>query len=68
MRGDFEKLVRLLNKSVLELFGSLREKKERETEGLFEQIIAENFYKLEVETSIQVQEVERTTPKIRKIY
>ena len=36
------------------------------TEGLFEQIMAENFSNLWKETGIQVQEVERTPLKINK--
>ena len=39
---------------------------EKRAEGLFEQIIAENFPILDKETSIQVQEVQRTSLKMNK--
>ena len=38
--------------------------KERGLEDIFEQMVAENFPKLGKETSIRVQEAERTPPKI----
>ena len=38
----------------------------RGTENIFEQIIAENFPNLGRETGIQIQEIERLPPKINK--
>ena len=51
-----------------ELFEFLRgqREREREPEGIFEQIIAEHFLNLGKETGICIQEVERTSPKINK--
>ena len=40
--------------------------KERDLEEIFEQIVAENFPNLAKETSIHVQEAERTPPKINE--
>ena len=40
--------------------------KERGLEEIFEQIVAENFPNLAKETSIHVQETERTTPKVNE--
>ena len=40
--------------------------KERSIEDIFEQTVAENFPNLVKETSISVQEAERTPPKINK--
>ena len=42
------------------------EERERGIEGIFEQIIAENFPNLGREISIQVQEIDRTPLKINK--
>ena len=39
---------------------------DRGTENIFEQIIAENFPNLGRETGIQIQEIERSPPKINK--
>ena len=41
--------------------------KERGLEEIFEQIVAENFPNLAKETSIRVQEAERTPPKVNEI-
>ena len=46
--------------------GSLRGWRKRGLEDIFEQIIAENFPNLGKETSIHVQEAERTPPKINE--
>ena len=43
----------------------LRER-ERRPQSIFEQIIAENFPNLGKETGIQIQEIERSLPKINK--
>ena len=40
--------------------------RKRGLEGIFEQIIAEKFSSLGKETSIHIQEAERTPPKINK--
>ena len=40
--------------------------KERGLEEIFEQIVAENFPNLVKETSIHVQEAERTPPKVNE--
>ena len=47
-----------------ESLASLREWRERGLEGIFEQIVAENFPNLARETNIRVQETERTPPKL----
>ena len=41
-------------------------KRDRGPECVFEQIIAENFPNLGRETGIQIQEIERSPPKINK--
>ena len=41
-------------------------KRDRGPESVFEQIIAENFPNLGRETGIQIQEIERSPPKINK--
>ena len=46
--------------------GSLRGRRGRGLEEIFEQIVAENFPKLGKEKSIHVQEAERTLPKNNK--
>ena len=48
------------------IIGTLEEVQEQMTEGLFEQIIAENFPNLGKKTDIQVQEAQRTPFKINK--
>ena len=40
--------------------------RDRGPESIFEQIIAENFPNLGRETGIQIQEIERSPPKINK--
>ena len=40
--------------------------RDRGSESIFEQIIAENFPNLGRETLIEIQEIERSTPKINK--
>ena len=40
--------------------------RDRGPESVFEQIIAENFPNLGMETGIQTQEIERSPPKINK--
>ena len=40
--------------------------KERRLEEIFDQIVAENFPNLAKETSIRVQEAERTSPKVNE--
>ena len=40
--------------------------RDRGPESIFEQIIAENFPNLRRETGIQIQEIERSLPKINK--
>ena len=42
--------------------------KNRDLEEIFEKIVPENFPNLAKETSIQVQEAERTPSKVRRIY
>ena len=48
------------------IIGVTEEKREKGAEGLFEQIIAENFPNLEKETYIQIQEAQKTPIKINK--
>ena len=48
------------------IIGVLEEEREKGAEGLFEQIIAENFPNLGKETDIQIQEAQRTPIKIKK--
>ena len=45
---------------------SVGAERDRGPESIFEQIIAENFPNLGRETDIQIQEIERSLPKINK--
>ena len=47
-------------------WGSRGRPKRQRTKSIFEQIIAENFPNLGRETGIQIQEIERSPPKINK--
>ena len=49
-------------------WGSKGTERDRGPEYVFEQIIAENFPNLGRETGIQIQEIERSPPKINKNY
>ena len=58
---------RLLKRSKVRIIGIPKGvEKERGLEEIFEQIVAENFPNLAKETSIRVQEGERTPPKINE--
>ena len=64
MERDLERLMKSSNVRII----AISEGVEREggLEGVFEQIIAENFPNLGKETSIHVREAERTPPKFNK--
>ena len=64
MNVDYGRLLTLWNDPMSESSAYLRGwRKNRSLEEIFEQIVAENFPNLAKETSIRVQEAQRTPPK-----
>ena len=53
-----------LNALTFTLYGSQKEKREKGPEKVFEEIVTENFTKLEKEVVNQVQEVQRALSRI----
>ena len=64
--GRIRELIYLMKCNNMHIIRVPEEERKKGTEGLFEQIIAENFPNLGKETDIQVQEAKRTPFKINK--